>query len=145
MLIDLLAVLEDGSAPDPLLPTDIRKAISFPAGETVTLRIRLVTRAAVPIDLAGGDSLVVVARELASPSSRVEFNAAATKSASRPSGFYDAVITTDQSAWLGEQGRLLFDIWLRRTAGNFCVFPSSSMILMSASSPPSAPPTPSVP
>ena len=49
MLIDLVGVLEDGSPPGFLVPTDTRRAVTLPRSVDVTIRLRTRYRGGPPI------------------------------------------------------------------------------------------------
>lgn len=65
MLLDLIGVYQDGSAPASSVPFDPHQPLSFVQGATVLLRMRVVSTAGVPVDLfSGGWSLVWSAKKV---------------------------------------------------------------------------------
>lgn len=59
MVIDLLGILEDGSARDPLLPPFTQKQVNIIAASSVTFRISVVRADGTPVVLADDPDLVL--------------------------------------------------------------------------------------
>lgn len=126
MVIDLIAVLEDGSQPAAeWVPRDPRRALEAPAGEQLVVRVQLVTRAGVPVVLAEGDTLTMTARESTQRPSRKFFHQAAVATTTR--GRYTVTVAGVTTRFLGGLSGV-WDLTLARAAAeSFAVVPTSAI------------------
>jgi hypothetical protein len=145
VVIDLLAVHEDGSSPDVRLPYDVRRALVLIAGTAVTLRVRLVTRSGVPVRIGDSESLVMTARSLGADAHEL-FQKTATRVSTDAIGIYRIAIADADTGWLGTVRRGVYDLVYRQATGPSSVLPASSLVLSAAATPPAGtPPIPPVP
>lgn len=91
-VVNVTAVLDDGSRRAPGIPLDTRRPLRLVASEDAVVKIALVTPDGAPValDLANGDSLVVAVRETSSSTPRLSVGA--VRQVSRRRGLYVATI-----------------------------------------------------
>lgn len=133
MVIDLLAVFDDGARPvDPKIPTDLRRALTIAVGESFTFRVLVKTAAGAPFRAITGDILLLTARTPASPGQRRLFQKTGTKMVGGwfADGTYEFTGTPADTMALGDIRRAFVDIRLTRSGGAaFVIFPSSTLTL----------------
>lgn len=128
MVIKLIGVIEDGAAPAPWLKTDVREAIELRAGRSTTLVLRVVTRGGLPVELAGGESLILTARSSTIRPSRLFFTLAAAAAPDLGREYYRFTIANTDTQYLGGQ-RGVYDVVLRRAGFDDTVIPTSALYL----------------
>lgn len=130
MVIDLLAVFDDGVRPlDPNIPLDLRRALAFSIGETVTIRAKILTAAGSPYRSIAGDVLTLTVRTPAAPGQRRLFQKTGTKATNLADGTYVFSVAPGDTATLGDVRRGILDIKLVRSGASFVLFPASTLTL----------------
>lgn len=105
MLIELLAVLEDGSTRAPEIPADVRKAITFPMGTDVTVRVRVVKPNGEVVTVPTNGLAFTVKKRPADEKVLQKIGPAA------PASSVDFPIVPIDSSKL-EAGYFVYDVWL---------------------------------
>lgn len=145
MVIRLTGIIEDGSPAAEWVPHDPRAAIEIPAGISTTIILRLVTRGGVPVRLAGGESLVLTARESTIRPSVGYFALSAIASTDEGAGVYVFTVPYSATQYLGGK-RGVYDVRLLRSGFADEVIPTSALYISGAAAAPGATaPAPTVP
>lgn len=116
MVIDLIGVLEDGTSPRaPWVPRDTRRALRVSAGESVTVRLRVVRPTGAPVELGVDDDIVLSARSRTARPSRAFVTRVAVAAEGGPDRYEVSIPAADTQYLGGERG--VFDVWLSRASG----------------------------
>ena len=128
MVIKLIGVIEDGTEPAPWLKTDAREAVELHAGRSTTLVLRVVTRCGLPVELAGGESLILTARSSTVRPSRLFFTIAGVAAPDLGREYYRFTIANTATQYLGGE-RGVYDVVLRRSGFDDTVIPTSALYI----------------
>lgn len=128
MLADWRCVFDDGERPyAPGIPEDQRRPLRFYTGDTVTIRIELVTPAGAPVVLGEGEYLAWMAKTLAAPVSR-KILAKQSTAGAPGSGRYLITLTTAETRVL-PVGRACHDLFAIRGAARYVLVPMSELVI----------------
>ena len=119
MVIDLLGVVEDGSPSDPSVPSNPRRAVSVVFGESVVIRLNVVTRSGQAYDLAGTTITLRIKR---APYHEPVIERGATVPGS--DSHAEIVIAPSDYSQIRQAGeRLIYDIFLVDGTDRFPILP----------------------
>lgn len=126
----LIGLLEDGSAPDPLMPRSSATTLVVPSGESNVIDVRVFAPCAVPVNLTGHTAQLVVCCTI-DPCRRVPDKSFDATFPVDPVGNL-ARFTLGKDAFRGvNPARYYFEVWLTRTsdANRFQVVRTSGFVL----------------
>jgi hypothetical protein len=113
MVVELQGVLSDGTNPNPIkVPPNTRQALEFAKGESVTIRLSVVTPADFPVAQTGNLILTCKKRPYDIPAI---FTAVGVWDTTIPGRAMFEI--TPSATRLMEFGRYCYDIWLLRDDG----------------------------
>jgi hypothetical protein len=132
MYVDWRCVYDDGERPyAPGIPEDQRRPLRIVTGDTVIVRVELVTTAGAPVVLGAGEYLAWMAKSLATPASRKLLAKQATAGATG-SGRYVLTLTTAETRLL-PVGRACHDLFAIRGDARSILVPMSELVIARSS------------
>lgn len=129
--IDMLGVLNDGTAPAADVQ-DESTTLRVQIGEDVTVRLRLVGRNGVPVRLAAGDAIVMVARKRPSPFSKLLFRVTGSRVPAEGADRADLLILGTATRALDPQAAV-YDVWYTPSGGTARVVKRISPLVLDGS------------
>lgn len=130
MQVDLVGIVENGAVPDPALPQSAAQPIRAAKGQTVSVRIQVLTRSGQPVDLSGvGTTLTLTLKRKSSDQVYV------TRVALTPTdaGNGMAAGTVLGAATVPREfgaGLYVYDVWLSRAGQYDEVVPLSAWFML---------------
>jgi hypothetical protein len=131
VVVNLLAILEDGTNPGLAVPISAAKAVIIPAGSDVAFNVTVVTRSGSPVSLQGGGTEVEMAVR-----KRPDFGYAfspqplvATNLQANTCVLTIPAIKTQNLP----PGQYVYDVWLTKSGARNQVVPLSQLTLAPAS------------
>jgi hypothetical protein len=125
---DILGIYEDGSDRDIRLPSNVRIPLKMTQGSTLLVRLRVLTTAGVPVDLAASSATVYLT--VKRHASNGAGDLAVTGELTPIFGVNRAAFTLQPSnTKFLTPGRYVYDVWMVHTGGRDALVPMSQFEL----------------